>query len=272
VKIGVAGNCQAAPLASCLARMTNSEVVTVSDDASLPALDSCDIVFAQRQWVEKVRRPVRLFPRLTFSGFHPDAIYIGRVGALVRSPLHHYNSSIAARAWLDGRSVAETKRLFIGPVFERVGFFEAFEHATHTLLAEGDACDFPLADLFNRLLSSGCFMHSMNHPTGWASEILAAALLSREGLPFTRLEDPDDPLGQSPIWPVYPEIAHRLSLPHSGDYSFLTDNWHGLRRALDLETFIAESFALYEKQKEEREFSSPAKLLGRAGRRRAASI
>jgi GSCFA family protein/polysaccharide biosynthesis acetyltransferase WcbI-like protein len=255
VKLLVAGSCQAAPLASCLAVMLPSirvELVPFPVDPETLAADD-DIIVRQRNrrsvWGLRADRDNEyLYPRIFFNAFHPDLVYIaGPVGSPM-PPLGDFHSSLALYGFHRGLSVAETARLFSEPVFERLGFFRCWDAAKHTVLEEGRAIDFPLERLFARWERMGCFMHAANHPALTVIADLAREVLRGAGLP-PAVPAPEyylvDPMLHMAVWPVYPEIGARLGLPGAYAFKMAQPADRTTPAMLDLEEFIERSFEAY---------------------------
>ncbi|MBK6863087.1 MAG: GSCFA domain-containing protein [Ideonella sp.] len=91
-------------------------------------------------------------------------------------------------------------------------------------------------------------MHTINHARLFALADLARAALARSGLEATTPEGPDylaDRLALRPVLPVYPEIAHRLGLRGGLNFKLAQRGGAGPARFIDLEEFVACSFAIY---------------------------
>ncbi|MGH1573425.1 GSCFA domain-containing protein [Methylobacterium sp. P31] len=258
-RITVVGNCQAPVLALCLRTMlpgaeihgvhlgvSSAEAVAVSDiillQTEFAALKNDRTVVPERQ-----TQRVRLWPTFYHAGFHPDLVYARAGEASLKSPLHDYNSALALYGWLRGLTVKQTVALYCEAVFDRLGYF--------TYAASSDAHlveDFKRAGLDGEALLALLnrhrpFCHAVNHPTLAAVARIAESVLDAAELtPSVRNVERflGDPLLGGPVWPIYPPIADRLGL--EGNYEFKTGGVPV--RILDLESFVANSFALYESQ------------------------
>lgn len=210
-----------------------------------------------KQAFPKAESKVRLFPRLPFSGYHPDMITLKKN---VASPTAGYHSSIAVHAWMRGLTVAQTLALFEEEVFDSLGFFEYWNSGVQYLTEAGAAAGLPLDRLIKQWTAKGVWMHTFNHPKLPVVADLARALLEREGIAFI----PDveqsvaDNLEDLAVWSVYPAIAKRLGC--EGAYRFLPSkrerpsdpSWSGL----DLPQFIEASFQRYATYRKE-DFVAP---------------
>lgn len=200
---------------------------------------------------------VRLFPKITFSAFHPDMIRIGEGVASATGALH---SSIACYGWTRGLSVQKTVDLFTEEVFEALGFFDYWDASARFLCEAGITNGLPLEDFIKRWTSGGVWMHTINHPTIHVLADLARVLLAREGISFAPEVERtvNDDLADGITWEVYPQIARRLGC--EGSYRFK----RGRRRSagdqaaaeFDLESFVDTSFKKYA-QYGQKSFDSP---------------
>ena len=252
MKLYVIGPCQATPLAACLAVMNpHVPVVRLPMNAVPDAVAADDIVFRQRD------RPLEtpsergsqeiIYPGVWFSAFHPDVVYLLGPWGSVPTPLGGDHSSLVLYGWHRGLNVAKTAKLFTEPVFEALRFFDCWAVAKRSLISEARDLGFSLDKMFARLEPLGCFMHSPIHPALIVMAELAHELMRRVGIvpvvsaPELYLEDP---LLLGTVWPVYPEIGHRLGLP--GSYMFKQGHTPGsIPLLFDLEEFIARSFEAY---------------------------
>jgi len=157
---------------------------------------------------------LRLFPTILFSGFHPDLIHVGDEASLRLS-----------------RLVASP----IGPYHSAI--------ALH---------GFGLEREFALWTRGGVFMHVINHPHLHVLGDIARRLARETG--YDPLDIPvetyaPDALTSEPVWPVLPGIAERYGVPDST--LFKGDGRRAAPRLLDLPDFVAESFALYARQRSE---------------------
>jgi hypothetical protein len=144
-------------------------------------------------------------------------------------------------------TAAETARLFVEPVFARLGFLTCWQPAKRALLREGEFTGFPLDAIFARLERQGCFMRTPSHPSLIVSAEIARALSQRAGL-RSLSEAPEqylaDPMLRDDVWPVYPEIARDLGV--LGGYAFMPGQPPSAQPVLlDLAEFIVQSFEAY---------------------------
>ena len=190
------------------------------------------------------------YPMLFFNAFHPDLVRVRGPEGRIAGPLAGNHSALAFYGWQRELSVAQTVRLFGDDAFERLGYARYWETARSVMLEVAEAADLPLDVAFERWARTGCFMHTVNHPKFVVLADLARAVAQRAGiaLAFDRPEDAfPDPFGDGPSWPVYPELAARLGF--AGNYAFKPARSPGEPQPalLDLEVFVAASFACYER-------------------------
>ncbi len=275
-RIAVIGNCQARGVARCLSVLAPKARIDYrpmgrlgKDQRSLEALartlDQHDLVFTQvfptgffpdgGSDALLARLPkARYFPAIVFSAFHPDLVYVGDLESmattrLVPSPLHTYHSAIVLFAHLRGIPAQRIPRLFREEVFAELGYFDAWPHAASELAASAAVAGFDLAQDLVRWSRKGAFMHTINHPRLSVLADLTARLMREAGIEPAGIPVEDylaDDLLDDTIWPIYPPVAALYGL--SGSYLFKRrGKARGLPAFLDLESFIAESLAIYAK-------------------------
>jgi hypothetical protein len=237
MKIYVSGNCQAGVLVQIFQVATDIPVEFLSQFRTEP-LEEPRVIFAQPKCRSWLKEYAIWYPRVALSAFHPD-ILPATENDQTMSPLRGYASSIVAKSWCESLSVDATLALFNGGTFERLRFFEHFEESKAQLLAEGHAADFPLENLFECWLRSGCFMHTVNHPKISVMLDIAKILMAKAGLASQDVSI-QDKFANGCGWPVYPDVAERLRL--DGNYAFRMHANDG-GRVLDLKEFVELSFA-----------------------------
>ena len=233
IRLGVVGNCQASGLALCLQRLYPSAQLVVGDWGRIASADHaepiardleiCDVVFSQvtrnpaagaLQTAElsgRVRRLLR-WPKLAFSGFHPDVIGYRPV----RTPVGAGHSAIILAGFLLGAPQARTRELFNAYVYGLLGYYDEYAKAEAFLLQASGSTDMPLDEELPRWRRQGVFMHVPQHPAIGVLWSLARRLGERLDMgPAASETPPEDPLLASMVWPVYPEIARCLGVPGS---------------------------------------------------------
>lgn len=195
-------------------------------------LDHSDLVLCQRagdvhDWLAR-RHPahaakLRLFPAITYAGFHPDCVYVQGPGGHVQGPTGDYHSAIAFWAWRQGLSVRQALSLFVPDVYEELGYPGYHESSRDALIDAGRRAQLALEPLLDRWGTANCWMHSVNHPKVGPLVDLAAALLRRESIdPIAIAPDwVDDRLVMWPVWPLYPGLAEAWGL--AGAFVFKAD-------------------------------------------------
>lgn len=196
--------------------------------------------------------PVIRISNIYFSGHHPDLTYIGGLNRRVTGPVGDYHSKLAIYGFLEGLTVAQTQALFHAETYRRLGYFDEVETSLATLRERDASVDLSVVPVLERALRTGLCFYSVNHPTSlvfsaYTAQItdhLAAAGLSQSaGLPVDPSLCPET-LAGSVIYPVYPEIAAHIGMPHVGSYAFKPDGaW---TNPIDLEMFLAREFAAFD--------------------------
>ena len=273
----VFGNCQSQTIGKLLQAMTGDVETKVFE--TTPAmlrrmqsgefdigelLHQADLVFVQAvgEVTELVQRhhpheahKLRQLPRLSYSGFHPDIVYIRHRDRHLAGPMGEYHSSIVFWAWRAGLGREQAVQLFRPEVYEHLGFAAHHQAGYQALIEMGRMTQLSMAPLIDGWNRRGCWMHTVNHPTAWALADVVAAALRREGIQPLNATAAwvDDPLLRWPVWPVYPGIAEARGL--EGNFSFKVDQGecppHQPILVLDLEAFVDAAYKRYERTRGE---------------------
>jgi hypothetical protein len=240
--IGVLYNCQGDGLTAALkAMLPDRDVICMHggayrDDAKARAeahetLLKCDDVIALPMGPEmrqlataRLRRTVKrlhMLPPVGFRGFHPDQIYIHKSdGRLVQGITGDYQSRIAAVGFLAGLSPEDTAGLYNAVVFSRLGYMRAYTEDFELLSERYLRLDIDATAMLERMRTSGCFMHSCNHPKAWVLQELARIACGMMGAPrdLPLPQGMEDFLAHHPIHPLFEEIASRIGIPAEGAF------------------------------------------------------
>ncbi len=187
-----------------------------------------------------------IFPSFSFAGFHPDTVYVPTTQGMLDGMTHHYHSRLAVGAFLAGRSLGETERLYNALVFGRLGYFETCAAERAMAIALFGHFDIKIGPMIDHWQARGCFMHSMNHPTHWAFADLVVAMCRKIGLigPHATL-DPNavnDNLRAHAAHPVLPVLAARLGVEGSTMFKVAGGYEPG---QVPLSEFLAAEFAAF---------------------------
>ncbi|MDB5972043.1 MAG: hypothetical protein JWQ90_4493 [Hydrocarboniphaga sp.] len=269
LSIAVIGNCQVRTLGRCIQALTGgpmpdalfgtAELMERLRQNRFQDLARYELLVVQPYVRDEIGRAapellhkVQQFPAITFSGFHPDLIYVRwrKDNAEFHGPLGPYHSSLLYFGWRNGKTVEQVLDLFNADVYRQLGFFDYMSASTTALIEEGERIDVELRELLAGWRRRGCFMHSINHPKGYVLRELAAALLKKRGvamLPGNGVEYAYSDLGEFQAWPVYPEIAARYGVPGAYLFKLSVPGSLSLKPIiqLDLKTFAEQSYAAY---------------------------
>lgn len=192
---------------------------------------------------------VREMPVIAFPAFHPDMVYAQRKlpdggVEIMKSPVGDNHSALALYGHHLGLNPEQIARLFCAEAYQAVGFFDAWSPAWEELAAAGDRAGLPLQSMMLSWARRGIFMHTLNHPRVFVLADIARAIAKKEGCRL-RTGSSDaylvDDLITSTVWPVYPEIAARMSL--EGSMLFKRAQ---ITEFYDLEEMIRESVTIYD--------------------------
>lgn len=259
-RVCVIGNCQAEGLAGWARLMMPDNDVQffslagVDPDDNLARevwtnlLDRSDLVITQVGPTHQARfgipsaeqilaqgRQVLRAPWIIFRGFHPDCVLLFDKGVIVTGASGPYHSSIAAGACLEGLEEARALELFNVLTFSALGYFDAFRAAGDIMREEWAAIGLDASGWLTQ--PQRPFMSTLNHPV---SEMLGDVMRQLlRGAAIDMVEphaSATDTLLSHGVWPVYPEIAHRLGL--EGGTSFIAPD-----RSVSREVQIAGTYA-----------------------------
>lgn len=188
------------------------------------------------------RKPTVTVPTFFFSGYHPDTVYLeDAAGQQIRSGYGAYHSLIGFAAWQAGLSEGEALRLYRGPVYQDMGYFDEWDRQKALLLARFAEQGIDLAGPFLGWLRGGCFMYTINHPQARCLLDLARLVARQLGAePLAYDIPPRDMLASGAVFPCYPEIAEAC-----GTRGSLLFKVSGKDRLLDLPQFLRQSFEAY---------------------------
>lgn len=263
----VVGNCQAPGLAAVIAASCAVRQVTpltgLNREPAAFRKQLADLAAQADVWMvnpgntlardtfaEMAKPGARLItvPALMFNAFHPDVCYAQHRTSRELTQ-QHYNSAIAAWAYTQGLSVERTAALFCLEAYEGLGYLEAWPRAMDHLRRSFEASDLreDHARFALHMQRQGCFMHTPNHPGLAAMTLLARLAAQRAGIPVFEEPVPGELADglSSTIWPVYPEIAHALSLAGgSHTWRFVARNQY----VRGVPAFVQQAFRSYERQ------------------------
>jgi len=285
-RVSVVGTCQVHGIADSLifllpgVKVLAFEYTAIKDKDAINQIQKCvvesDYVFshflpesagplgttALRQAVPKFW----IIPSVSFTGFHPDCIYISHNDKALESAIGPLHSGIIAAAYSIGVPVDRVSSLFNAFIFRKLGYYEEFAKARLFLQEHMERQGFDLTTVWESWLKQGAFMHTIVHPTIWVLASIAKFLAERAGLAAPGATAPSVPmdwLANHAVWPVYPELARPLNVP--GSYVFKRGggpDWvRGDRPYLGLETMIANSYARYQNYPPEAFQSEPIKRI-----------
>lgn len=270
MKIGIVGTCTSWGVGIAM-RQLREDAEVIAFEAVVPQranklgeasekLLSCDVVFTHylpetykelaTQEIKQRHKNVFLIPNVTFTGFHPDAVYISHSGIQVASPLAAYNSAIAAAAFSLGMDIDETEALYTAKIFAQLGYFDEFEKARTYLDRMFHTVGLVADQEWDSWVAQSPFMHTVNHPKPVVVGSVAKLCAVQAGLVSKGTKSPApvyDTLAVFPIWPVYPDLGRHLGI--SGSFLFKPSGGPNIQTGqsmfLGLRQFLEGSFARY---------------------------
>lgn len=184
-----------------------------------------------------------IYPTLTFTGYHPDCIYLN--SGKTKSPIGDYHSAIIAASYLSGKSTDSSIELFNDETFKQLGYRDKFDSELKRFESVLAKFDLEFDINVDRLFRNRKMMHTINHPRVQVLEALTKSMLRKAGIPFNDIaahEFVTDNFPESTIFPVYPGIVDAIE----GTYTF-KGPVAGYSRAsvFSLSEFVAASFEAY---------------------------
>lgn len=183
-----------------------------------------------------------------FAGLHPDLSYFGSFGMRIVSPLGDYHSKLALTAFAKQMSVEQCLELYNASIYEKMGYFQAFENSKSELLSRDEQNEIKFAQKFFDMTQKQLTLYAVNHPTREVIRELGCYIsdfldIAKEGDDYGFFYDN---LITSTIWPVYQEIREYHNLKYQTPFLFYPHTQSGLR-ALSLDEFVRLSYGEYEK-------------------------
>ena len=263
-RVLVLGNCQSYSISACLRALNPDLMVaalswtelrtTVQVERLLAIAEGADAVLVQPVEVPRVQslsadalagRGVRCvqFPRIHFTGFHPDAVRMR--GRALEGLIGPWHSALIMAGYRMGLPEDRTEALFNAYVYGALGYFDEYDKACTFQDAAFSALGWD--PLPRPKAGTRPFVHVPYHPRIEAMMELARSAGARLGIEIDRhASPPPDPLLRFGAWPVYPEIGKRLGLP--GDVRFVPPGQSG--GGMDLREAISRSYAAYARSPE----------------------
>lgn len=270
MRIALVGICQVHGIGDALVHLLDdAEIVAIEApifrnqnrlaDAEL-LLDGCSAVFSHflpddygslsTSALQQRFKNLQLLPSMAFTGFHPDCIYIQSQQTILLSPVGSYHSAIAAAAFSQGMTRDRALGLFNAFVYRKLGYFLEFDKALLFLQKHTQAAGWDIEQELSTWLSSGPFMHTINHPKINVLASIGKLIAIKSGWIAQGTATPNldyDMLENNTIWPTYPELARAVGI--TGSYVFKRAGGprilEGRSALVRLPEFIAESYALY---------------------------
>ena len=261
MKIGILFNCQRKGLKLSLqALRPQDEIVSFiaqradARERTLAQLRTCDVIVAvpvisrnavgQALQTQGARHRLVTVPPVVFGGFHPDTIVIDGPDGLFEGPTGPLHSRIAVAAFLGGLDAVDAADLYNRMIFQRLGYFEQFA-VQQTLFHERfTRHGIDLLEAVPRWRTVGCFMHNPTHPRANALLALGEAICGLLDLkPEPDPVIPNDTLEKLASHPVHADLAAAFGV--QPETHFRANAQRGGGRLLSLDTYLAESFALY---------------------------
>lgn len=204
-----------------------------------------------------------VLPSFVFMGTRPDCFWLPGITSATGNGVIH--SKIAAAAFWAGKSAEEARRLYTGEHYEALGYFDSYARSRADLLASYRAVGVELEAAFEKWRGYGDFMYTPNHPQSrLLFDVVDSALKSKgictakdAGFVEATRATFDDYLSQGIIWPVYPEIAERLSLSNA-KRSWRTSAAREGAEEFDLPAMLERSYAAFAAHPEARRRISTA--------------
>ena len=220
-------------------------------------LDTCQYIFTQhligeiygefdREEIVKYSN-VFFYPSVTFTGYHPDAVYID--DGKIKSSIGDYHSAIIVLCYLLGFSQQEAIMLFNPKIYEQIGYSNYFSSELERI--ENVFKKFEISDCADVLESFSLrkMMHTPNHPKLEVLEMVAKKMLSNAGISFEDFEVSEylvDNFKSSTIFPIYPGLLNVPKFKTSYTFKAQEDGKkNNAKQFYNLKDFAKASYDLY---------------------------
>lgn len=270
MRIALVGNCQTSALRGIFDRSTDIEVVAVADVnfRGSPAFEQdvrtiatggdFDFVLSQPMGDDfggisstalkkTYGSRFKQFTNVYFSGLHPDLSYFGSFGQRIASPLGDYHSKVALMCYAKGIAPDQCVRMFTQKTYEALHYFHLYENSSNEMLKRDENNDIRFASTFLESTKHRMLLHTVNHPSSACMVMLARMLAEHLGANGTQFAHDiyANPLVESQIWPIYPEVGSAHGLTY-GTSMYFYPAIHTGQRPMDVEHFVHRSYAMYD--------------------------
>ncbi len=189
MKVVVAGNCQARPMARLLSQLNPEITITATpivhllqpaDEAVFrPALDEADLIITQliadsypcefirtNRLKERYGDRVKTILNLYFTGYNPDLRYLRhpQVGTL-RGPLSDYHNKTILTGWMLGVDQKQVVKWLNDPFFNQQEYALASQASLAELKKREELVDVPIVDCIEAGYKHQRFFFTFNHPS-----------------------------------------------------------------------------------------------------------
>lgn len=180
-----------------------------------------------------------------FRGYHPDCVYLGPVGARLKSPVGDYHSQLIHDYWRAGKPVNEAIRGLLEYDLENVQ--SIYNMSSEELLAREANVDIPVSQYVLNAETGYTRFFTFNHPTIELHRLYLQLILNELALDVC-IKTIHDPLLLHTRWPIYPAVYEYLGLHRStmqDNFVFIPSASLG-NTAFNLDQFCELSYRAYE--------------------------
>lgn len=184
---------------------------------------------------------VSTIPSIYFPCYHPDVCSVTSGTKVLSGEMGEYHSIIAVAAFNAGLSPADAKSLYRSHTYQTAGYYDGWSEERDHLIAHFRHFGLDISSSFARWARGSAFMYSVNHARIDVIYDIAKIFMETCGVPTFETDiRPVDNLLSGPCYPIYDEVAERLSIRGSYLFKRMSDY-----RYSTLDQFIANSYSVY---------------------------
>lgn len=197
---------------------TNTDYLKVALDKGISVLITSDELCKTDEFKKELGSSKIFFiPKIAFSAFHPDIVYVkNSKGINVRCLDSDYHSAICFWAWKNNLDAEQTVRLFSEKTYVDLGYMDNWNESLAHLKERIRGTDIDFNRLWSRIKRRLPFMFSFNHPNIFVLSELAKQIAVKLGADEAIYDQPLHNLLTEKLdairWPVYPPIAIKYGI------------------------------------------------------------
>lgn len=197
----------------------------------------------EQSCLRKLHRHVVFFSNIYFTGYHPDCVYLHKLGYSKPSPIGDYHSQIVFDGFHSGLSQSQILDSIFNMESSRI--VENFNFSKAELLEREKSVDVVISDFVFEIEFAALNMFTFNHPSVEIMLKYLTRICNFLGINMPNVIGVTDPLKSGPVFPIYPAVASALGVKSNNLPSVFSLNG----RSFNYEEFIRMSVDMYSEHK-----------------------